>query len=430
VSTAPPRHVVIIGGGVIGLLTGYYLRRGGVEVTVLERDDVGRGCSWGNLGWICPSISAPLPAPGLGMSELVSMLAADSPLYIKPAALPRLAPWLLRFRAHCNEPAFVAGCAALAALNEQTPRLYDELKGDGVDFEYARSGLTFVSTKTAALEAEREEIDKIGVSSVAAWSRDELREREPDLPEVFAGALHVESDRHAKGDTVCSGVAAKLVAAGGRVEERFDVTGFRVEANRVVAVEGLSGSVEADAVIVAAGAESGLMTAALGHAIPLQAGKGYSLSVHDPALRLNSPLYLCDAKVGLTPYEGMLRVGGTMELSGINRSLDPRRVESIRRVVTGVIPRALEGTGVEEWVGMRPLTPDGLPVIGRLPNVPNAFVASGHQMLGVTLAPSTGRALADLVLGDRSAIDLAPFDPARFRFSRRHRRLRRVAVDS
>jgi D-amino-acid dehydrogenase len=152
----------------------------------------------------------------------------------------------------------------------------------------------------------------------------------------------------------------------------------------------------------------------MGRSLPIQAGKGYSLSVHEPEVQLNSPLYLCDAKVGLTPYEGVLRVGGTMELSGINRTLDRRRVNSIRRVVTSLIPRAFDGARVEEWVGMRPLTPDGLPVIGRLPGLQNAFVASGHQMLGVTLAPSTGYALAELVLDGTSNIDLTPFDPARF----------------
>ncbi len=409
-----PKSVVVVGGGIIGLSCAYYLRRAGAAVTVLERDRPGGGCSWGNLGWICPSISVPLPAPGLGVRSLRSALAADSPLYFKPTALPRLAPWLLRFRSHCNARDFDAGCAALAVLNGPTVRLYDELRADGVDFEYARAGLTFVSTEQRGLDAERADIEAVGVCEVESWSPEELVAREPALPDVFAGALHVASDRHVKGDTVCAGTAARLIADGGRIEEGFDVRRVRVESGRAVAVEGPGGTLHADAVVLATGAEAGRLAAGMGRPLPIQAGKGYSLSVHEPEVQLNGPLYLCDAKVGLTPYDGVLRVGGTMELSGVNRTFDRRRVDSIRRLVSSLIPQAFDGVRVEEWVGMRPLTPDGLPVIGRLPALGNAFVASGHQMLGVTLAPSTGYALAELVLHGNSHLDLTPFDPARF----------------
>ncbi|MFV1985652.1 MAG: NAD(P)/FAD-dependent oxidoreductase [Gemmatimonadota bacterium] len=409
-----PKSVVVVGGGIIGLFCAHYLRRAGAHVTILERDRPGAGCSWGNLGWVCPSIAVPLPSPGIGVSSLLSTLAADSPLYVKPTALPRLAPWLIRFRRHCNARDFDAGCAALAALNGRTMELYDELRADGVDFEYASAGLTFVSTKRSSLDAERDDIEAVGVSEVESWTPDELCAREPALPRVFAGALHVASDRHVKGDTVCAGVAARLVADGGCIEESFDVRRVRVESGRAVAVEGLGGTLDADAVVLATGAEAGRLAAGIGCPLPIQAGKGYSLSVHEPEVRLNSPLYLCDAKVGMTPYEGVLRVGGTMELSGINRTFDRRRVDSIRRMVSSLIPRAFDGADVEEWVGMRPLTPDGLPVIGRLPDLTNVFVASGHQMLGVTLAPSTGHALAELVLRGKSDTDLSPFDPGRF----------------
>jgi len=418
-TAAGPRSVVVVGGGVIGLLCAHYLRRGGADVTVVERDRLGRGCSWGNLGWVCPSISVPLPAPGLDLRSMTGMLERDSPLYIRASALPRLGKWLLSFRAHCNETDFAAGSTALRGLNEPTGALFDELAADGIEFEYAKAGLTFVSTEAKALRHEKDMIEDVGAARVEEWNAEELASREPDLPATFTGALHVSTDRHVRADSLCTGVSAALVASGGRVLEGFDVRRLRHEGDRLVAVEGPDDSIEADAFVLAVGAETGMLASSLGTRLPLQAGKGYSLSIRDPRVRLNSPLYLCDQKVGLTPYEGMLRVGGTMELSGINDRLDRGRIESIRRVVSPVIPDAFEGSEVVEWVGMRPLTPDGLPVIGAIPGVRNAFVATGHQMLGVTLAPSTGHALAGLMLEGRSDVDLSPFSPDRFAVGRR-----------
>jgi len=383
-------------------------------VTVVERDRVGEGCSRGNLGWICPSISTPLPAPGLGWMGLRSFLDPDSPLYIRPSALPRLAPWLLRFWRHCNERDFLAGCAALADLNRGTMRLYDALEADGVDFEYLRTGLTFVARSRAALDHEAAMIEAVGVSAVEEWSADELAEREPALPRSFTGAIHVRTDRNARGDSVCAGVVTRLGELGARIEEGFEVSRVRVERGRAVGVEGPTGGIDAAAVVIATGAEAGGLAASLGTRIPVQAGKGYSFTVHEPRVRLRSPLYVCDARVGLTPYARLLRIGGTMELSGINRVLDRRRLATIRRVASAAIPGAFEGARVDEWVGMRPVTPDGLPVIGALPGVKNVWIASGHQMLGVTLGPATGDALAALLLEGASEVDLGPFAPGRF----------------
>ena len=172
--------------------------------------------------------------------------------------------------------------------------------------------------------------------------------------------------------------------------------------------------IESDAIVVAAGAETGRIARRLGARLPLTAGKGYSLTVHRPRIHARRPSYVAGTRVGMTPFEGMLRVLGTMELSGINRRLDRRRVDALRRTILEVVPGALEGERVEAWVGMRPVTSDGLPAIGRLPGIRNVYVATGHQMLGVTLGPSTGYALADLITEGTSDIDLSPFDPGRF----------------
>jgi D-amino-acid dehydrogenase len=174
------------------------------------------------------------------------------------------------------------------------------------------------------------------------------------------------------------------------------------------------GEIEADAFVIATGAEAAALSRQCGTSLPLQAGKGYSVTIDRPRLEVRYPLYLGDAKIGITPFGGALRVAGTMELSGINLTLDARRLEALERATERDLPGALAGEGRESWVGMRPITPDGLPILGRLPRSENVFVATGHQMLGVTLAPSTGKAMAELIAEGESSVDLEPFSPARF----------------
>jgi D-amino-acid dehydrogenase len=167
--------------------------------------------------------------------------------------------------------------------------------------------------------------------------------------------------------------------------------------------------------VLAAGAWSGPLAKRFGFRLPIEAGKGYSVTISNPAVRLARPVLLGEVKLGCTPFDGALRVAGTMELSGLNTRLDPRRVAAIRRAADRYLPGSLQGTAVHEWTGMRPVLPDGLPAIGRAPGFQNLYVASGHAMLGITLAPATAEVLADLMTTERSAVDLRAFDPGRYR---------------
>jgi D-amino-acid dehydrogenase len=173
-------------------------------------------------------------------------------------------------------------------------------------------------------------------------------------------------------------------------------------------------TVEADAFVLAGGAETGQLARVCGHPLPLQAAKGYSVTVRAPALRLVRPVHLPEAHLALTPFDGALRVAGTLELSGLNLRVDERRVAALKRATLRELPNAFDGKGSATWVGMRPVTPDGLPVIGAVPGCPNLFVASGHQMLGITLAPATGEALARCMLSGETPAELRAFDPGRF----------------
>lgn len=420
-------RVAVIGGGVIGLCVAHYLERGGADVVLLERDLMGGGCSKGNGGWVCPSISRPLPAPGLTLTSLRWMLRADSPLYIKPSAMPRLMGWLWAFRGYCNAESYAAGVAALAALNAATDRLYRGLAEDGMEFERAESGTILAYDDESELRRTEELLTRLGeerVGPVDVLDRDALAEAEPDLRGGLIG-LRMRGDTHVRPESLCAELAASLEARGVEIRTGQRVVGFTPEAGRVrmaltaaagsgAAANGDPGRLGADIFVLAAGAETAALVATLGRKLPVQAGKGYSITVRNARVRLSQPLHVTPARIGFTPFHGAVRVIGTMEFSGINRLLDPRRIAILERAARRYLPGALEGTERVDWVGMRPVTPDGLPAIGRLPGFPNVYVATGHQMLGVTLAPSTGHALAQLVLEGRSETDLTPFDPARF----------------
>jgi D-amino-acid dehydrogenase len=240
-----------------------------------------------------------------------------------------------------------------------------------------------------------------------------LRALEPGLRGPFAGGIHVLPERTVRPESVCAGTAARL-AVSHEILEGSAVRRLRLAGRRAVAAELDERAVEADAFLVATGAEAAALARDCGCPLPLQAGKGYSVTVEAPSVTLRHPLYLGSSKVGISPFRGAVRIAGTMELSGINLRLDRRRVRALVRGAERALPGVSVGATSREWVGMRPITPDGLPILGRLPTTDNVFVATGHQMLGVTLAPSTGKAMAELILDGRAAVDLEPFAVERF----------------
>lgn len=408
-----------MGGGIIGLCVAHYLERGGAEVVLVERGRIGSGCSWRNGGWVCPSISRPLPAPGLTLASLRWMLRSDSPLYIRPSAMPRLAGWLWAFHRHCNATSYARGVAALAALNEPTDRLYRGLVDEGVTFEREEAGTILAYDNEKELQGTAALLDRLGeerVGPVEVLDREALAEMEPDLQGDLLG-LRVPGDTHVRPEALCTGLGVSLAERGVELVTGAEIVGFAREGSHIraaLAAASPDDSVKADVFVLAAGAETNALLATLGRKLPVQAGKGYSITIRNPRARLSQPLHVTPARVGFTPFEGALRVLGTMEFSGINQRLDRRRIAILERAARRYLPGALDGSERTDWVGMRPVTPDGLPAIGWLPGLPNVCVATGHQMLGVTLAPSTGLAVAQLVLDGASEIDLVPFDPGRF----------------
>lgn len=413
-------RVVVVGAGVIGLACAYSLRKRGREVILLDKAEPGGACSKGNAGWITPSISAPIPSPGLTLSSLRWLLQSDSPLYISPAAVPSLARWLWRFWRYCNRRDFLRGLRAVAELNRTTRAAFDQLQKEGVGFELHRSGMLCVFLDERAMRRVLAEFGpnrEYGYRMPAPVDGAELRRLEPALSDRVSAGFLVEEEYHVRPETLVAGYVDRLRLMGVEIRTALVTGGNGARPGApVTGVETSDGLVKGDEVLVAAGAWSGQVLEQFGVSLPVQAGKGYSITLGSGDPKLTRPLYLGEARIGGSPFDGATRFAGTMELSGVNETLDRRRIAGIRAGIARYLRSPVqEGEGTE-WVGMRPLTPDGLPLLGRVPGYRNLSVATGHAMLGITMAPVTGERMADLITGAAPPAALTPFDPGRFRW--------------
>jgi D-amino-acid dehydrogenase len=411
--------VLVIGGGVVGLCCAYELSRAGAEVTVLERGAVGRGASRGNTGWVCPSFSFPLPAPGVIGEGLRGMLRGGGPLAIRPSLDPTFVRWLLGFRRSATREHWEHGVRALIALNSRTLELFDSYVAAGIEFEMHRSGLLLVATTPAGLAsyaAVFADLRALGFEGASVeLGPEEAKALEPALAaERLAGGVHALVDRYVRPESLLDGIARHLTAQGVEVRQEIEVEGLAA-ANGRIRVETTTGPIDADRAVVAAGASSPPLLARLGVSLPLVGARGYSFTFTGGSMRPSHALYLAEAKVGISSYVDSVRIAGVFELGHSSDVLHRRRLEAMLASVEPYFSdwRPRSETALLEWAGLRPMTADGLPLIGRAPALQNAYVATGHGMLGVTLAPVTAALLAPLVLEGRAAPELAPFDPVR-----------------
>jgi D-amino-acid dehydrogenase len=419
------RPVVIVGGGIIGLCTAFALHQRGCPVMVIDAGPRERAASHVNAGWIVPTLAEPVPAPGLIATSLRWMLRSDSPLYIRPRLDPSFLRWTLRFWRHCNARHYLAGTRAVAAFGANSLTLYDDMRQAGVQYEEHRDGLLFAYRNIAALEhdyAALEPIRHFGFDISSPMDGDALRALEPSLSETVAGGYWLPQERSVRPDSLVRGLDDYLQGCGIEVRRNTPVTGIETSDRKVIAVFAGGERIPAQAVVAAAGAWTPRLLKPLRVNVPIEAGKGYSIDLTPaPVLPhpVGRPLYLHETRVAITPLDGMIRLAGTMEFSGLNHDVRQERVTAIARSAGWAIhgwpdTTPTSGPGVRIWNGPRPMTPDGLPVIGRLPGYDNLIVASGHAMLGVTLAPTTGDAVAELITTGRAPDVIAAFDPARF----------------
>jgi glycine/D-amino acid oxidase-like deaminating enzyme len=414
------RPVVVVGAGVIGLSTAYALARRGVAVQVIDQDGVGRGASFANGGWINRSDALPLPAPGVARYALSRVGQPGSPVYVQPRIDPSQLLWLLRFGWHCRRTRYERGAAALTALAERTRELYESWRDSGLDFEIHRTGHLHVFTHAGKLKSTLAAADltrRLGYDPrpEVLTGRD-ARELEPCLSSAVEGGILFPHEAHVDPHDLATSLARGLTAMGVVVETGVALEGFETSGSRVTACVTAEGARPCSAVVLAAGVDTRHAAAALGDSIPVVSGKGYSFSLPLP-VRPTRTMLLGESKVGLTPVGTRTRLLGTMEFSGDVPVLRRRRIDAMLQAAAPYIddfPHASAETFDDAWVGRRPMTPDGLPVMDRSSNCENVFFNTGHGMLGIMLGAASGDAMAEYVASGRRPDVLSTFTHTRF----------------
>jgi D-amino-acid dehydrogenase len=412
-------RVLIIGGGVIGLCCAYYCARDGAAVTILEREVIGAGSSGENAGLVVPSHFIPLAAPGAMMQGLKWMLNSESPFYIKPRFDTELISWLLKFRKAATERQARAAMPLLRDLAWKSLRLYEQLSGEEhLEFGFQKRGLLMLYATATGEHACRHEADlarQIGVEA-EVLDRSRLEELEPHASFGAAGGVYYPGDAHLSPSAFLGVITHRLREMGVTILPGTVVLGIDGNGTRGTTVRTSSGVYEADVCVIAGGAWSHRLVHDLRVNLPLQPGKGYSVTINRPSLRLTIPSILTEAHIAVTPLGNQLRLAGTMELAGHDLSINMRRVDAIIRAVPRYYPGFAPAAADREhpWRGLRPCSPDGLPYLGRLRSYRNLIVATGHAMVGMSLGPVTGTLVADLVAGRSPSIDIGLLEPERF----------------
>jgi D-amino-acid dehydrogenase len=420
-------RVVVVGGGVVGLACAWELARGDAEVVVLDRGALGAGASRGNAGWICPTLSSPLPGPGMVREGLHQLLHRGEAFVLRPRLDLTFLRWLWTFWRHCAPERYEAGVRALLELNRRTMELYDRYRDEGVDFEMHETGLVIAALSEDGLASYRRLAHLLGrfgsPGRVDELDGSAAAELEPSLDgDRIACALHARLDRHVRPERLTAGLAASLRDKGVAIHEGWQVDSLRPRGDGWL-ICSPNGDTTAEKVVVAAGLGAVGLLREHGVRMPLVGAGGYSTTVTGTGTPPAHALYLAEAKLGVSPFAAGVRVAGVLELGA--REARPS-TDTAAKLLAAAEPylrgwRPDMGEAAAGWAGLRPATADGLPLIGAVAGRANLFAAAGHAMLGVTLAPATAAALAPLVLAGDHGADLAPFAVSRPARQRRRR---------
>lgn len=406
-------QVVVVGGGVIGAACAYYLRRAGCEVTVIDQGRLGGGCSHGNCGYVCPSHVLPLAGPGALTSTLKTLLARNSPLKVRWRCDPAMWRWFWQFARRCNQRDMLAAGHAIQALLASSRQLYDDLvKETLVDVEWQPSGLLFVFQSRPAMEHYaatdallRDEFDM----GATRYNGDALLQFEPSLKPGIAGGWHYASDATLRPDKLMNAWRRVLQQQGVVLRENCEVRDIATTGRRAHTVVTSHGDVAADQVVIATGAWTPKLNRIVRQSLPIQPGKGYSLTMPRPTNCPRHSMIFEEHRVAITPLQTGYRIGSTMEFAGYDASLNPRRLQLLRDGAAAYLHEPLAEPVSEAWHGWRPMTPDSVPLIGRAKVLDNVLFATGHGMLGVSMSPATGKLVAELVTQETPHLDPTPY---------------------
>ncbi|UII30105.1 FAD-dependent oxidoreductase [Fulvivirga ulvae] len=412
------KKVAIIGGGVVGLSSAYYLSGLGYEVTIVSDDDQKAGCSYGNAGMIVPSHFIPLAAPGMVMMGLKWMLKADSPFHIKPRFSKDLVSWGWKFYKAATPANVQKAMHVLKEMNMESRNLYLQLADEeSLNFSLQTKGLFMLCKTSHALKEESavaEQARQFGMKA-ETLSAAELMNMEDGVEMDVEGGVYFPMDAYMVPGLFMSGMRALLEIMGVTFVSK-KVTGIDMRGSRITALQVSDELIRADEFIVAAGAWSSELLKALRVNIPMQGGKGYSVMLDNPPIYPGICALLSEARVSVTPMNGAIRFGGTMELNGTDRTVNNKRVGGIYKSIPSYYPQ-FKDTDFQKsdvWVGLRPCSPDGLPYVGRFKHYDNLIAATGHSMMGMSLGPITGKLVSQIVSRQKTDIDIAILNPDRY----------------
>ncbi|MEO7310356.1 MAG: FAD-dependent oxidoreductase [Chitinophagaceae bacterium] len=410
---------VIIGGGIIGLCSAWYLQKEGWEVTVLDKGNLEDNCSFGNAGMIVPSHFVPLASPGIVAKGIKWMFDSKSPFYVKLALSRRLAGWGIQFIRHANQKHADRSAPYLRDLNLLSSHLYQELATQpGFDFALEQKGI-MMYYKTPQAEDEElhlaETARSLGLDA-SPLTAAEAQQLEPEVHLDVAGAVHYCCDAHLYPNKLMAQLVAAIKANGGVIKTNAEVSKIDTANGMIQNMHTENGSFTADLFVIAGGSWLQEIAKLAGLHIPLMPGKGYSITEEKPAVKLAIPAILCEAKVAITPMDGRMRYGGTMEIADINSNINLSRVQGIIESIPKYFPNLQPAMPAlkDIWCGFRPCSPDGMPYIGRSKKLSNAIIAGGHSMMGLSLGPATGKLVAELANEQPLSVRTDAFDPGRF----------------
>jgi len=412
------QDVIVVGGGIIGIACAHYLQRTGLRVTVIDQSTIGGACSHGNCGYICPSHVLPLTEPGAVGMAIKSLFNPHAPFRVKPRLSPALWNWMWQFARRCTHQQVLTAGVHLQAILDSSMAEYRRLMAeDALDCEWKEHGLLYV-LQTARGMRSFAETDKLlsehfGVPAKRIDGAD-LPQFDPALKPGLAGAYHYEHDTSVRPDKLNASWRQRLEARGVTFIEQCQLQRIHKSAGRIVALETSRGEMRAERIVFALGAWSPKIAAELECSIPIEQGKGYSVTMSRPDPCPQYPMLFPEHRVGVSPFEGGYRLGSMMEFAGYDTSIPERRIQQLRDSAEPYLITPCGAGPVSTWYGWRPMTWDSLPIIGRVPQLANAFLATGHNMLGMSLATATGRLMAELMQGQTPHIDPQPFSPQRF----------------
>lgn len=412
-------NIGIIGGGIVGLSSAYYLNKAGHQVTIIDQSDLKDGCSFGNAGMIVPSHIIPLAAPGMISKGIRWMFNSQSPFYVKPRLNGDLLKWGYHFYKSSTKEHVAKSAPALKNLSSFSKEMYQQLAKDlPFDFGYHERGLLMLY-KTKEAEHEETEMAKFanqqGVEA-HVLSREEIQKLEPEVKVDVRGGIYFPGDAHLTPGKLMPLLINHLKEQGVNFQLNTTVTDFVIEQEKIKTIKTNQGDLSFDEVVLATGSWSGLIGARLGLSLPMQAGKGYSFTLPDVEKNIHIPSIFLEARVAVTPMGNSLRFGGTMEITGIDQSISMNRVKGIVDSIPNYYPqmKVAMPNAKDVWHGLRPCSPDGLPYVGRSSKIKNLTIATGHSMMGLSQGAGTGKLVSEIINQENTSIGLSAFSPQRF----------------